>query len=92
VDYHAGRSARLERLTSADAYDIFEQFGFPISTYGMKDDVLDCYAGDFAGFVSGYADMKRRLHDLVSGATCVYASGDMMDPRQRANVRRILTT
>lgn len=91
LDYNPGRQSGIQPLTSDAAYDIFEQFGFPINTYGMKDDILQFFGGDVAQFVDAYASMKRHLRKLVESSSCFYVNCDMMDPDQRARVRRVLT-
>jgi hypothetical protein len=89
VDYHDGAS-RIAPLSASAAYDLFEQFGFPINTYGMKDDILEAFGGDLAAFTTGYAAMKAQLRALVDGASCFYVSCDMMLPENRARLRDAL--
>jgi hypothetical protein len=89
VDYSPG-AARVEALDTDSAYDLFEQFGFPINTYGMKDDVLEHFGGDIHGFAAGYAGMKGQLREMVEGASCFYVSCDMMNPEARARLREAL--
>jgi hypothetical protein len=90
VDYQAGRRARVERLACEDAYNIFEQFGFPISTYGMKDDVLEMCGHDIGRFARVYADMKQKLGALVDATSSFYVSCDLTDAGSRTAVTEAL--
>ena len=83
VDCHDDQPTRVERLGSADAYDFFEQFGFPINTYGMKDDVLKYYGGNVSRFLEGYSAMKSTLRRVVDNAGCLYVCCDMLNAKNR---------
>jgi hypothetical protein len=90
VDFHAGTDSVISAVDTAAAYDIFEQFGFPINTYGMKDDVLEFYHGDLTQFINTYETAKRQLRELVHACSCFYVNCDMMVPQGRARLRAAL--
>jgi hypothetical protein len=90
VDYRPEAGSAITTLSSAAAYDMFEQFGFPINTYGMKDDVLEFCHGDAAEFLAVYGNAKQQLRELVNGAHCLYVNADMLNPKERARLMKAL--
>ncbi len=91
VDYDPARRACIEPIEEEFAYLLFEQFGFPINTYAMKDDVLEFCGGDLGQFAVVYAEMKKRLRTVVSEAQCLYVNCDMMQADHRARLRSHLS-
>jgi hypothetical protein len=90
VDYRPDVDSAIRSLDPNAAYDTFEQFGFPINTYGMKDDVLEFCHGDTAEFLDLYANAKRQLRELVNASRCLYINSDMLDQKERVRLRKAL--
>jgi hypothetical protein len=90
VDYRPEEGSVIRPLGSEETYDMFEQFGFPINTYGMKDDVLEFCHGDTGEFLTVYANAKRQLRELVNVSRCLYVNSDMLNLKERARLREAL--
>ncbi|WP_438306854.1 FomB family phosphonate monophosphate kinase (plasmid) [Streptomyces sp. HUAS TT11] len=89
-DYDPGGRQCFEPITAEQAETFLDQFGFAVTTYGLKDDVLAHYGRDFTSFTAGMRAMKDQLAQLVRGARCYRANVDMLDPAVRTEVLRTL--
>ncbi len=86
VDHRPDRPFQIRRLDSHSTFDFLEQFAFPVSAYGLKDDLLAHCGGDLDRYCEVYARMKAHLLALVEGAACLHVNMDMLDPAMRADV------
>lgn len=86
VDHRPDRPFRISRLDTARTSDFLEQFAFPVSAYGLKDDLLAHCGGDLDRYCEVYARMKAHLLALVDGAACWHVNMDMLDPAMRKQV------
>ncbi len=90
VDYDTRRKTGIHEIDPDDTYHMFEQFGLPINTYGIKDDILEFCRGDLARFVEVYTEMKERLRTVVESASCWYVNCDMMQAKNRKQLHSYL--
>jgi hypothetical protein len=86
VDHRPDRPFGIRRLDSERTFDFLEQFAFPVSAYGLKDDLLAHCGGDLDRYTDVYARMKAHLLALVEGAQRLHVNMDMLDPAMRADV------
>ncbi|MFJ6213754.1 FomB family phosphonate monophosphate kinase [Streptomyces sp. NPDC092296] len=86
TDYRAGGRHGFEEIPADRAELFLEQFAFAVTTYGLKDDLMAHVGGDVEKFTGGLRAMKEQLSALVSGARCLRANVDMLDPAEREPV------
>lgn len=91
VDHRKDLPYGVTRLDDGDAYDFLEQFAFAVSAYGLKDDLLAHYGGDFHQYVRAYARMKAHLRTLVGSTRTFHINMDMLDPGMREEVLALLS-
>lgn len=83
VDYRSDRSGEIRTINPDDFLAFLEQFAFPVSTYGLKDDLLAHCHGDFDRYVTAYNQMKERMRELVYSSRLLLVNQDMLDPATR---------
>lgn len=92
VDWRPDRPTGLRELPVDTCYEFLEQFAFPVSAYGLKDDLLAHVDGDLDRYTTVYAAMKQQLRRLVSNCRLWLANVDMLDPVRRRDVLATLST
>ncbi|WP_217559020.1 FomB family phosphonate monophosphate kinase [Streptomyces sp. GbtcB6] len=83
IDYALDRPPCFEEVDEEPFEAFLDLFAFAIGTYGLKDDVLAHLDYDFRRYGAAYADMKRRMRELVAGTRRLYVNADMLDPAVR---------
>ncbi|MGQ4516188.1 FomB family phosphonate monophosphate kinase [Streptomyces sp. DW26H14] len=91
TDHNPDGHRGFDRITSEQAALFMDQFAFAVTNYGLKDDLLAHYGGDFEKFTGALGTMKRQLTELVDGARCFRANVDMLDGARRDEVLAALT-
>ncbi|MFD3515418.1 FomB family phosphonate monophosphate kinase [Streptomyces sp. NPDC058657] len=86
TDHDPAGHRGFERITPEQAGLFLEQFASAVTNYGLKDDLLAHFGGDFEKFTDALRTMKDRLSRLVTDARCFRANVDMLDPARRAAV------
>lgn len=86
VDHRADRPFGIRPLDAERTFDFLEQFAFPVSAYGLKDDLLAHCGGDLDRYTDVYAGMKQQLRALVERSARWHVNMDMLDPAMRAEV------
>jgi hypothetical protein len=86
TDYNTEGARGFELVTAEQAETFLEQFSFAVTNYGLRDDVLAHYAGDFEKFTGGMREMRGRLKALVHEVPCYRANVDMLDHPTRDHV------
>jgi len=92
VDHRKDLPFGVRTLDDDDAYDFLEQFAFAVSAYGLKDDLLAHYGGDFERYVQAYARMKAQLRALVAATRTFHVNMDMLDSGMRDEVLALLSS
>jgi hypothetical protein len=90
VDFQPGRRT-IDAISEEAAYGYAEQFVLALNVYRQEEDLLDLYDNDFRRFAQVYARMKEQLGDLVRGRRRYYISCDMLEPKNRDEVFRLLS-
>ena len=92
IDFHPDRKHGIHRMEPKRFYQFLDQFAFPPSTYGLKDDLLAHYKGDIDMYLDAYGMMKAAMRDMVESARLFHVNIDMLDPRQRDRTLEALFT
>lgn len=92
ADYSPHRPPSIDEIDPRDAEVFLEQFGFAVTTYGLKDDLYAHYGNEFGRFTSGLAAMRQQLRDLTQTARCYRANVDMIDPPSRSAALKLFDT
>ncbi|WP_406456105.1 FomB family phosphonate monophosphate kinase [Streptomyces sp. NBC_01622] len=72
---------------SAEQTTLFlDQFASAVTNYGLKDDLLAHFGGDFEKFTAALATTRTQLTELVAHARCFRANVDMLDAGCRTEV------
>ncbi|WP_107657302.1 FomB family phosphonate monophosphate kinase [Nocardia suismassiliense] len=90
IDYRSDRRPGIRRLEAETFFHFLDQFAFPPSTYGLKDDLLAHVDGDLDRYVEVYSNMKEAMRHLVTHADLYLVNVDMMDPSVRAEALGVL--
>jgi len=90
IDYRPEFDRGIRRLDPRRFYQFIDQFAFPPSTYGLKDDLLAHVGGDMDHYLDAYGRMKDTMRTTVENANLFHINVDMLDPDQRARALEVL--
>ncbi|NNN29653.1 FomB family phosphonate monophosphate kinase [Streptomyces sp. S3(2020)] len=86
TDHNPAGHRGFERISPDQTALFLDQFASAVTNYGLKDDLLAHFGGDFEKFTGALGTMKNRLAELVARARCFRANVDMLDPSRRSEV------
>ncbi|MEU2626371.1 FomB family phosphonate monophosphate kinase [Kitasatospora sp. NPDC007106] len=90
TDFDPSRPPGFEEIPTTRSELFLDQFAFAVTTYGLKDDLMNHCGGDVLRFTDVLGAMKAQLAELVGGARCFRSNVDMLDPAARDAVLREL--
>lgn len=90
VDYRSDRARCFEKLSTEQAFFFASLFAFPISTYGLKDDILAWLEGDHFAFCSTVKSMSDKLMKLLQSKPVYYVNADVRDDGDWRRFRNLL--
>ncbi|WP_053751824.1 hypothetical protein [Streptomyces sp. MMG1533] len=90
VNYQPDRPQGIQQVSPSRFEPFIEQFGWAVTAYGLKDDLLAYFDGEIAAFTHTCEQMRNHLSELVHGSRLFVINADMLDPRSRDEVLSVL--
>lgn len=82
---------KITKITHKQAYDYAEQFSLGLNVYRLEEDLLDYYQNNLKLFSNSVSTLRKQLKKLIQNCNCYHISSDVLNPKYRDKVIKLLS-